>query len=94
MTQHTPGPWHVSQRAKHCIAANGRDHNKTIAVMKNTHNDDWKANAQLIAAAPELLEACYKVLASYKTDDLESYAIPAIEQAITKARGALAPGER
>lgn len=50
MSKHTPGPWHVAagnqiRSAKHQISH--------IWMMRN---GEGKANAQLIAAAPELFE--------------------------------------
>jgi len=86
MTQHTPGPWIARLEGKLAndiiqIEGDGRTIVQVWDFPEVIHN------AHLIAAAPELLEACYKVLASYKTDDLESYAIPAIEQAIAKTKG-------
>jgi putative SOS response-associated peptidase YedK len=54
--QHTPGPWHTAgeqgvqiRSAKHQIA-------KVWAMRGN----EWKANARLIAAAPDLLAALHR----------------------------------
>jgi hypothetical protein len=35
----------------------------TVCVMQNKHDESYEANARLIAAAPELLEACKAALA-------------------------------
>ena len=66
-TQHTPGPWHVADDEIQNV------HGNTIAdvTKENRWNTSagivtevmpWKANAKLIAAAPELLDALHKVL--------------------------------
>lgn len=57
MTTHTPGPWHVSngvqiRSAKH-----------QIAKVWSMRGGEGNANARLIAAAPDLLEACHVALA-------------------------------
>lgn len=67
MAKHTPGPWEVCP------------HDSTRVFRKNDHNDknrlfidpttcspivgESEANARLIAAAPELLEACKEAVA-------------------------------
>jgi hypothetical protein len=74
MSGHTPGPW---QRARNNV------HAAQIAVVHHCLNNDWvevwspaafcateetqEANARLIAAAPELLEALRKYM---DNDDL------------------------
>lgn len=53
--QHTPGPWHV---------ANGvqiRSERHQIAKVWMMRNGEGNANAKLIAAAPDLLEALRSV---------------------------------
>ena len=52
MTKHTPGPWNGLSGL---IASEKGDH---IATVWLTQDDNLEANARLIAAAPELLEAC------------------------------------
>lgn len=56
-TKHTPAPWTVNPKAK----TNIRHGNLTIANCSSTHDgsreEEEIANAKLIAAAPELLEA-------------------------------------
>jgi len=51
---HTPGPWKYVESLFHWIRAGD---NTPIAIMK-TPGPNVVANAALIAAAPELLEAC------------------------------------
>lgn len=58
---HTPGPWRQggvkelspTGKCREIVADDGR-----IGLVYGTTGADCKANAQLIAAAPELLEAC------------------------------------
>ena len=49
MTKHTPGPWHIKD---------GKVFAAAICRVDGTPDGSAEANAQLIAAAPELLEAC------------------------------------
>lgn len=73
MSGHTPGPWHVSQRATvrnffyvHAV----RRHNSkaTYAIARGVYQadpqscDEINASARLIAAAPELLEALQNII--------------------------------
>ena len=64
-TNHTPGPWSVLIEGSHCFIedANGQ----TIARASHpfpftTTDDERNANARLIAAAPELLDALRRAL--------------------------------
>lgn len=55
-TKHTPGPWTVSDNhGKRYIEPVGD--NEPVAMICRGHADSYSANAHLIAAAPELLEA-------------------------------------
>lgn len=65
----TPGPWMVDQRAAtHVVGAGGRHVCTTGGYSSNhpsdrdTHIDENEANAALIAAAPELVEALRRML--------------------------------
>jgi hypothetical protein len=59
---HTPGPWHIneelSKRATYLVFS-GDGNGYLVANVGNYHTDDkeCEANARLIAAAPDLLEA-------------------------------------
>ena len=49
------GPWKTLEYGASSIAVIGSDYR--IAVVMGRHNKETQANAQLIAAAPDLLEA-------------------------------------
>lgn len=49
---HTPGPWHTAGDQGVQI----RSQRDQIAKVWTMRGNEWKANARLIAAAPELLE--------------------------------------
>ena len=65
--KHTPGPWHIIERTGHV----SKSHEQTFDIMSGPNGSphEWDmvcdkaagANARLIAAAPELLEACKAV---------------------------------
>ena len=58
-TNHTPGPWDViPARGKMLPHLMGADHSR-IALLDDCHaaENERQANARLIAAAPDLLEA-------------------------------------
>jgi len=50
---HTPGPWRVILAPTQVVTDD-----KIIADIGHAHGDDKYANADLIASAPDLLEAC------------------------------------
>ena len=58
MEKHTPGPWR-----RNGDTIDGNDYVSVVCCRGNyapefvSNADNWKANARLIAAAPELLEA-------------------------------------
>ncbi|MGD1324950.1 hypothetical protein ACNHE5_08510 [Pandoraea pnomenusa] len=69
MDKHTPGPWSV--RFDFVVQATSFDEGRLVPVAQpygvNTDGTDLFANARLIAAAPELLEALDSVLQSLQT---------------------------
>ena len=84
MISHTKGPWYI---------ANGvqvRSMRDQIAKVWCMRGDEWKANAALIAAAPELLEALEEMCSEFRGYDLPygSYAYAKAISAINKARSA------
>jgi hypothetical protein len=55
-TQHTPAPWKVNEELDSYVISDCSEEGLFISrVWKHWHNSE--ANARLIAAAPELLEA-------------------------------------
>lgn len=92
MTKHTPGPWKNEEGYRWL---NARSDDRVIADMRivgGVIEDEVKANARLIAAAPDLLEALESVAdiwANAKPGDQSPFGITArrIAAAIAKARG-------
>jgi hypothetical protein len=83
---HTPGPWYVGETN----TDNGKiySHEKMPFIATAFQGTvwspkEWKANAKLIAAAPELLEACRQAL----------FAIPTTHAAFETVRAAIAKAE-
>ena len=76
-TQHTPGPWHVTEHSAGMICVAGPDHKDLCAVGYNkTEGRDDAANAQLIAAAPDMLKAlegCLRVAKAHYLDMVDQY---------------------
>ena len=70
-SKHTPGPWWlgVSEHGRHFRAVDAKGHGELATVVWLMDDDDLycapspecEANARLIAAAPDLLEALIKV---------------------------------
>ncbi len=91
--QHTPGPWKVAGddingqaivRGEHVEVATCWHHCLGSLEIK------MRANARLIAAAPDLLEACQTLSTLLDTDDWIYQVDRAVKQAqaaIAKARG-------
>ena len=94
----TPGPWRAvvppeKQPAPYCnqvigIMANDEGY---ISVVANRLVDkpQWEANARLIAAAPDRLEACETAVDAFAFDcgDCQSCTACLLREAIDKARG-------
>jgi hypothetical protein len=82
--KHTPGPWHVDY-AQGIIAADGT----VVAYVESDHSDTPTPDGNLIAAAPDLLEAAKQALQVFVDqrwdDDLS--AAKSLKAAIAKAEG-------
>ena len=89
MSKHTPGPWSLrgrTIRGPHPKDPKGRTRIVAAAIWdRGTYVDEAEANADLIAAAPELLEALERV----KATGVFLGAIPQemVDAAIAKAKG-------
>ena len=70
-TEHTPGPYHVCEGTVVIAGGTGPSFHDGVFVVDCFHDgsvsmEEQKANAKLIAAAPQLLEAC-RVMRDYVT---------------------------
>lgn len=82
-TKHTPGPWRVSKHAHRWIeTADSRECVAEILVR-----DQMSANAQLIAAAPDMLALLLRIQADpvWRTNDIRLW--KDIGDTIAKAEG-------
>lgn len=93
--QHTSGPWHIGARAFERAVYGERG--EEIAVFSGLiPADEELANARLIAAAPELLNACelfeqaIAVNRHNLTREMRA-AIDAARAALAKAKGEVTP---
>lgn len=99
--KHTPGPWNLSEShsgADRSVFALSPKHQNPIWIAR-VYNGDGSihtpapirdANARLIAAAPDLLEACEETLRLHdlsEDDRLAGVIGIAIRAAIAKAKG-------
>jgi hypothetical protein len=89
MGQYTPGPWDNSKRVVIC---NQDDAGIQISYLRTSDPNrraEGRANAFLIAAAPDLLEALSEFLELYESDEgcIELPQYCAAAAAIAKARG-------
>jgi len=93
-TQYTPGPWNVKRtngnmkgwRVDDSIG--GVDITGEIRANDGGYSDEAKANARLIAAAPDLLDACKDALATLNQHEgIPSETSDRLASAIAKAEG-------
>ena len=85
--KHTPGPWKIGTPPPNGEQTVGTDQGLMVAVATTSAGVQTKANARLIAAAPDLLEALKGLMAlSDHRVDLRDAAKDA-RAAIAKATG-------
>lgn len=86
------GPWKTLEYGASSIAVIGSDYR--IAVVMGRHNKETQANAQLIAAAPDLLEALEAMIEWDAREEDHSIGfydrMDLCKLAFDKARGAVA----
>jgi len=87
---HTPGPWEVITQIvedgfwEYSIAGDKQVVFETVVLSSERHH----ADASLIAAAPELLDACRSALADHLEHALpDQVLVDQLEDAIEKATG-------
>ena len=85
-TQHTAGPWTVEKSQLHDGEPRvvSRDVSLPVVGWLNPTSPDFEANARLIVAAPELLEA----LKSLTVPGVTAEKVQRAQSAIAKATGA------
>lgn len=81
MNHRAPGPWRFDKDNLN-IYAKGM----VAQVFGHSHNGERLANAQLIAAAPEMLDALKKIESCLNPED-NDVAAKAVRAAIAKAEG-------
>jgi len=90
MSNYTPGPWEASHDiGANCVATITSGW-VVVSIGADPNKFDAKADAQLIAAAPELLEALRAMLAASLPVDKNANGMDAVEKAISaiaKAKG-------
>ena len=92
MSKHTPAPWFVTGNMTLYVEARiGGGLLQEVAAVGPTEADSGygpqqRANADLIAAAPDLLKALEKVIADVPGDGFDDWHGMALD-AIAKARG-------
>jgi hypothetical protein len=85
MTDYVPGPWHSKKASVVCFYGTRRIQVATARQPLFTP-EAQTANARLIAAAPDLLEACQRALAEAVADDQDEW-FANMRAAIAKATG-------
>jgi hypothetical protein len=99
---YTKGPWSIDQTGKYytpCIRRNGIVICMLHESIAGIDNQEQESNAALIAAAPDLLEACKRLLSALQSDAKISPNMPVIisletnHAAIIQAHNAIAKAE-
>ena len=89
MSAHTPGPWtegYLPQHRMRIVAEGGKTTICDVALWVADYSEQ-AANARLIAAAPELLEACKAVLPLVRNSGASGHYGDKLAIAIAKAEG-------
>ena len=93
--EHTPGPWHIGQgNGEGCVFSNsgrmklgqGGSTLYPICTVPEFSDED-SANARLIAAAPDLLDACRKAMNMVIDGAHDELVLGVLCHAIRKAAG-------
>jgi hypothetical protein len=87
MSKHTPGPWNVGHEDENTgeieVISDGRPY--VCLVLPGAIDEVTPANARLIAAAPELLEALQRLDKNGHTQATWEFALRAIAKATGEA---------
>jgi len=94
---HTPGPWHVQEYNDNCFRVMGGDGSLPVAglgdVESKRHSPKKKANACLIAAAPDLLEILKDIEHQFSNHPELQKGNSKVSYVYHKARAAIAKAE-
>lgn len=89
----TPGPWQLAwEDGKHGVVGSTTE-GKLVCIVGNNprdgKNDMRRANATLMAAAPDLLDACERLLIEAEMGDavIKSHLFGLAQEAVNKALG-------
>lgn len=76
-SKHSPGPWSFQDHGSLILdARSGSSQTLVAKVEVNTYRDEGRYNAHLIAAAPELLEACQTFAEWLRREEAGSHGQP------------------
>ena len=89
-SKHTPGPWVTEHGSLYDAITSADGDICTWNHLVGRSRPPQKANARLIAAAPELLEACEDLLSDYEHLAYEPKMPPVRRRRIERARAAIA----
>jgi len=89
---HTPGPWFVASGNNYAteITATSKRGKKWViarATASKTGQEEAKANARLIAAAPELLAELKSMIAAARSAGWDNAEIANAEEAVEQVEG-------
>ena len=93
MSEHTPGPWEqvadsIKSRKADCVVVRLPAQTDRVGDESPEQLERWNADARLIAAAPELLEALENLLKVHEGEGGTQYnAADIARSAIAKAKG-------
>lgn len=89
MSKHTPGPWVITSDPNHELYTfiSQKDVDKVIARITTADSPSGsnRANAQLIAAAPDMLEALKQMVQEMELSEWDCPAMIRAKAAIAKA---------
>lgn len=73
MSAHTPGPWHPWKGNYRHIYADENNSELVSIVSARSTFDEMRANAYLVAASPDLLQAAKDFVQNVKHDKVAGY---------------------
>ena len=90
MSKHTPGPWNIGAPPPNGEQTIGTQQGLMVAVATTGAGVPTEVNANLIAAAPELLEALEALTLIMNLNDDDVWTDESWQVALNKARAAIA----